>query len=192
MRRLAGAIGLFLVVLTLGFFLGGCPKRPATTVAQAPVPAAPPTPAPTAPAPEPVPSPAPAPAPAPVAPAAPAPAPREFATTAAFRTVHFDFDRAVIRPGDARMLDAGADWLKSNPGSIVLVEGHCDERGTNEYNLALGDRRARAVVTYLMDKGIDSSRFTTISYGEDRPVCREKTESCWARNRRAETLTKDR
>ncbi len=106
--------------------------------------------------------------------------------------MHFGFDKSVIRPGDARILDAGADWLKSNPRSIVLVEGHCDERGTSEYNLALGDRRARAVVAYLARKGIDARRFTTISYGEARPVCTEKAESCWARNRRAESLTKER
>ncbi|MET0851762.1 MAG: peptidoglycan-associated lipoprotein Pal [Candidatus Rokuibacteriota bacterium] len=183
MRRLAGPIGLFLAVLTLGFLLGGCPKRPATTVAQAPVPTAPPTPAPAAPAASPAPEPVPAPVPAP---------PREFAASPGLRTVHFDFDRSVIRLGDARILDATADWLKSNPRSIVLVQGHCDERGTSEYNLALGDRRARAVVTYLTRKGIDASRFTTISYGEARPVCSEKAESCWARNRRTETLTKER
>ena len=143
----------------------------------------------------------PAPAPAPGAPPAarapePTPAPARTATgvrrRAGLRTVHFDFDKSVIRPGDARILDASADWLKSNPRSIVLVEGHCDERGTSEYNLALGDRRARAVVAYLARKGIDARRFTTISYGEARPVCSEKAESCWARNRRAESLTKER
>ena len=197
MRGLVTPIGFFLAVLTLAFFLGGCPKRPVATVAQAPAPAAPPAPAPT-PAPAappaaraPEPAPAPAPTPAPVAPAAPVP-PQEFAAVAGLRAVHFDFDKSVIRPGDARILDASADWLKSNPRSIVLVQGHCDERGTNEYNLALGDRRARAVVSYLAGKGIDASRFTTISYGEDRPVCAEKTESCWAKNRRAESLAKER
>jgi peptidoglycan-associated lipoprotein len=195
MRRIAGTIGLFLALLTLGFFLGGCPKRPVSTVAQAPVPVAPPVPAP-APAPAPAAPPAarapePAPAPAPIPPVAPAP-PKAFGAIAGLRTVHFDFDKSVIRAGDARILDASADWLKTNPRTIVLVEGHCDERGTNEYNLALGDRRARAVVAYLTGKGIDPGRFTTISYGEDRPVCTEKAEPCWAKNRRADTLTKDR
>jgi peptidoglycan-associated lipoprotein len=106
--------------------------------------------------------------------------------------IHFDFDKSSIRPGDAKILDADADWLKANPTRLVLIEGHCDERGTNEYNLALGDRRAKAAMAYLVAKGIDASRFTTISYGKERPTCTEKNEACWSKNRRAQFLTKER
>jgi peptidoglycan-associated lipoprotein len=74
----------------------------------------------------------------------------------------------------------------------VLIEGHCDERGTNEYNLALGERRAKSTMNYLVSQGVQASRITIISYGEERPVCNEKTEECWAKNRRAHFLVKPR
>ena len=83
-------------------------------------------------------------------------------------------------------------WLKSNASNLVLIEGHCDERGTNEYNLALGERRAKATMNYLVSQGIQANRITIISYGEERPVCNEKTEACWAKNRRANFLVKPR
>jgi peptidoglycan-associated lipoprotein len=118
------------------------------------------------------------------------PSPKEFVETSALRDIHFDFDRYDIRPGDKAILDANANWLKSNQGALLLVEGHCDERGTNEYNLALGERRAKATRDYLVSVGIEASRITVISYGEERPVCTEKTETCWAKNRRAHFLVK--
>lgn len=99
--------------------------------------------------------------------------------------IHFDFDRAVIRPDAARILDAGAEWLRSNPNHLLLIEGHADERGTNEYNVALGDRRARASLNYLVSRGVEQRRITIVSYGEERPLCVEKHEACWSRNRRA-------
>jgi len=74
----------------------------------------------------------------------------------------------------------------------LLIEGHCDERGTNEYNLALGERRAKATMNYLVSQGIQANRITIISYGEERPICTEKTEACWAKNRRANFLVKPR
>ena len=80
--------------------------------------------------------------------------------------------------------------MKGN--NLVLIEGHCDERGTNEYNLALGERRAKATMNYLVSQGVQAARITIISYGEERPLCTEKTEACWARNRRAHFLTKAR
>jgi peptidoglycan-associated lipoprotein len=126
------------------------------------------------------------------APAPPLAAPTEFREVAALRSIHFDFDRSDIRPDAARILDTNIDWMKSNPDTLILIEGHCDERGTNEYNLALGDRRARATMEYLAARGVASARFTTISYGEERPVCAEHTERCWAKNRRAHFLTKGR
>jgi peptidoglycan-associated lipoprotein len=104
--------------------------------------------------------------------------------------VNFDFDKSAIRPDAARTLDASADWLKSNPSAIVLIEGHCDERGTNEYNLALGERRAKAAHDYLLRQGVAATRIVTISYGEERPGCMERNETCWQQNRRAHFLTK--
>ncbi|MBI3824777.1 MAG: peptidoglycan-associated lipoprotein Pal [Candidatus Rokubacteria bacterium] len=141
------------------------------------------------------PAPAPAAAPTPVAPPAPvraAPAPSTFTASAAVKPIYFDFDRDVIRPADARTLDANAQWLKANPATLLLVEGHCDERGTNEYNIALGERRARAAMKYLVEAGVAADRISLISYGEERPVCAEHTEACWALNRRAVFLVKPR
>jgi len=179
-----------LLVLTL--FLVGCPKRPATTGAVAPAPSAM-QPAP-APAPATVPRPAPAPAPAPTpAPAPPAMVkPSEFSPNPNLKTIYFDFDKYNIRPDDAKTLDGDAAWLKANPNNLVLIEGHADERGTNEYNLALGEKRAKAAMNYLVAQGVQASRVTIISYGEERPVCTEKTEACWAKNRRDNFLTKAR
>jgi peptidoglycan-associated lipoprotein len=131
----------------------------------------------------------PTPAPATPSPATP-PRPSEFAAHPNLRDIHFDFDKYDIRPEDAKILDANADWLKSNQRNLVLIEGHCDERGTAEYNLALGERRARSTMNYLVAQGVAANRITTISYGKERPLCTEKTEACWARNRRAHTLTK--
>jgi len=120
------------------------------------------------------------------------PAPAEFAARAELEDIHFDFDRHDIRPGDARILDVSAAWLQENPGTLVLIEGHCDERGTDAYNLALGDRRAKAAMDYLVSRGIQAERVNTLSYGKERPVCQEHTEACWAKNRHAHFLVKAR
>jgi peptidoglycan-associated lipoprotein len=185
-------------LLLMGLIISGCAKRPATTASTA-APAPAPAPAPRPAAPQPAPSTAapstaaPAPAPAPLAgPAAPRPSPKEFAAVDALKDVNFEFDKYDIRPEDAKTLDANASWLKSNAENLVLIEGHCDERGTNEYNLALGERRAKATMNYLVSQGIQANRITIISYGEERPVCNEKTDSCWAKNRRAHFLVKPR
>jgi peptidoglycan-associated lipoprotein len=193
-------------IVGLALLLSGCPKRPETRIASAPAPApppaaAPPAPAPVAPAPPPAPvapsppaaAPAPvAPAPAPAAPPAAPPPPREYRAHASLRTIHFAFDKSAVRPADAKILDASAEWLVANPKQLVLIEGHCDERGTAEYNLALGEHRARAARDYLTKKGVTTDRIVIISYGEDKPGCREKTSACWAANRRAVFLTKER
>ena len=185
-------------LLLTGLIISGCAKKPATTAStSAPAPAAAPAPAPRATPPATAaPStaaPAPAPAPAPLAgPAAARPSPKEFAAVDALKDVHFEFDKYDIRPEDAKTLDANASWLKSNAENLVLIEGHCDERGTNEYNLALGERRAKATMNYLVSQGVQTNRITIISYGEERPVCNEKTDSCWAKNRRAHFLVKPR
>jgi len=120
------------------------------------------------------------------------PAVQDFAAVAELADVFFDFDKYDIRPSDARTLDSNANWLKSNPNHLVLIEGHCDERGTNEYNLALGERRAKSTMNYLVSQGVQANRITIISYGEERPQCTEHTESCWAKNRRAHFLVKPR
>jgi peptidoglycan-associated lipoprotein len=136
---------------------------------------------------------APAPAAPPTVTPAPAPAPpKEYAPNPALQAIHFDFDKSAIRPGDAKILEASAAWLKANPNQLVLIEGHCDERGTSEYNLALGDRRSTAARSYLTAQGVAADRITVVSYGKERPVCTEHNEGCWSRNRRDEFLTKER
>ena len=191
-HRWGSAQLLAIPVLALSLFLVGCPKRPATTAASAPAPTG--APAPSSPAPStpssPSMTPAPAAPPSTAAPATPPP-PSEFAESANLKDVYFDFDKYDIRPNDAKILDTNAAWLKTN-NNLVLIEGHCDERGTNEYNLALGERRAKSTMNYLVSQGVQASRITIISYGKERPVCTEHNEACWARNRRSHFLTKAR
>ena len=100
------------------------------------------------------------------------------------KEVYFDFDQYNLDNDDRATLRASADWLKKNPSARAQIEGHCDERGTNEYNLALGAKRAQAAKDYLASLGVAENRLSTISYGEEIPVCRDATESCWQKNRR--------
>jgi peptidoglycan-associated lipoprotein len=100
--------------------------------------------------------------------------------------IHFDFDKYDLKPKAMMILDEKAAYLREHPEVRVLIEGHCDERGTNEYNLALGDRRANSAKNYLVRSGVAESRITTISYGEEQPLCMEHAESCWWKNRRAQ------
>lgn len=102
-----------------------------------------------------------------------------------FKDIHFDFDKYNIREDAKPILKSVADSLIKNGSQKMLIEGHCDERGTNEYNLALGDRRAKSTKDYLVSLGVQSSRIEAISYGEEKPLCKEQTEDCWAKNRRA-------
>jgi len=99
--------------------------------------------------------------------------------------VHFDFDKSVIRDVDKPILLENADLLKDSQDLRVVVEGHCDERGTTAYNLALGERRANATRRYLIALGVSPAQVGTVSYGEERPLCTIADESCWSRNRRA-------
>jgi len=99
--------------------------------------------------------------------------------------VPFDFDSIQLMPEAQQILTKKGEWLRENPAATVTIEGHCDNRGTNEYNLALGEGRAQSAKTFLMDLGIDISRLNTISYGEERPIDPQQTESAWAKNRRA-------
>jgi peptidoglycan-associated lipoprotein len=96
----------------------------------------------------------------------------------------FDYDQSDLREDARTALAANATWLKKYNSIQILVEGHCDERGTAAYNLALGDSRANAVKEYLVSLGIDGSRVRTVSYGKERPFCTESSESCWQQNRR--------
>ncbi len=98
--------------------------------------------------------------------------------------IYFEFDKSTLSPAAQDNLLRKAEWLRENPAATVTIEGHCDERGTNEYNLALGDRRAESAKAFLIDLGIDPSRLTTISYGEERPVDPRRMEEAWAKNRR--------
>jgi peptidoglycan-associated lipoprotein len=98
--------------------------------------------------------------------------------------IYFDFDRSDLKPETQEILKRKAEWLRKNPGESVIIEGHCDERGTNEYNLALGDRRAQSAMNFLNDLGIAKSRLITISYGEERPADPRHNETAWSKNRR--------
>jgi peptidoglycan-associated lipoprotein len=113
------------------------------------------------------------------------PAPSAYSPMPDLKDIHFEFDRADILPEAAKILEVNAGWLKANPKYLVLIEGHTDERGTNEYNLALGERRARASRNFLVSQGVPARRISVISYGEERPTCRQSSEDCWAQNRRA-------
>jgi peptidoglycan-associated lipoprotein len=175
-------------------FVSACAKRPVA----APNPVAAPAPAPAPPPPAPAPAPAaPAPPPpvvaAPTPPPAPRPAPpKDYVANDNLKAIHFGFDSATIRPADAKLLDASAKWLSANPNQILLIEGHCDERGTEQYNLALGDRRAKAAMNYLVAQGVQSDRITIVSFGEERPICKDSNEGCWSQNRRGMFLVKEK
>lgn len=100
------------------------------------------------------------------------------------QVVYFDFDRSNVRSDAFSILDKHADFLVKNPGQSIVIEGHCDSRGTPEYNIALGERRAKAVETYLMNAGVGASQITVVSYGEEKPVAMGGSEAVFAQNRR--------
>jgi peptidoglycan-associated lipoprotein len=104
------------------------------------------------------------------------------------KDIHFDFDKYDIRPGDAEILKENAALLMKYPNVKIQIEGHCDERGTVEYNLALGERRANSTKRYLVSLGISGDRISTISYGEERPLDPGHNEEAWTKNRRAHTV----
>lgn len=106
-------------------------------------------------------------------------------------TIYFDLDRYNIDSADAAALAQQAQWLGRYPNKRATIEGHADERGTRDYNLALGERRANAAKNYLVGQGIDASRLNTVSYGKERPVALGSDEASWAKNRRAVTVTVD-
>src|ERR1700754_527189 len=137
------------------------------------------------------------PPPAPPAQTAPAPAPVTSkivpGSAEDFRvnvgdTVHFGYDQYNVEDNDKAILGRQAQWLARYPSVRVSVEGHADERGTREYNLALGARRANAVKEYLVSQGVSAARVETVSYGKERPICTESNEACWTQNRRGVTV----
>ena len=104
--------------------------------------------------------------------------------------IYFDFDKATLRSDARETLGKLAQWLKVNPEINLRIDGHCDDRGSDEYNLALGENRAASAEKYLVYLGISPEHFELLSYGEEKPVCSEQNESCWSRNRRVEfTIT---
>lgn len=168
------------LVLLGVFTLWGCPKKtevataPETQREEAPVAAQ-----------------APAEAPAPVQAEVIAPAVPEVKEKAApaapgLRPVYFDFDQALIRPEAGEILKANAEWMKAHPQAKIRIEGNCDERGTKEYNQALGQRRASNAKKFMTDLGVSGARISLISYGKEKPGCTENTESCWQMNRRGD------
>jgi peptidoglycan-associated lipoprotein len=110
---------------------------------------------------------------------------KEFTQATELADIHFEFDRYDIRAQDESALQSNAAWLRSNRNYLVLIEGHTDERGTAEYNVALGERRAKMAQNYLVSHGIEARRISVISYGEHRQQCTDATDECWAKNRRA-------
>ena len=172
-------------MVLLAVFVAACAKK------VPPPPPPPPPEPPAAPAPPPPPPP-PAAKPAPPPPPAPLTEDELFARKSLDQLnaemplgdVSFDLDQSTIRDDQRGILQKNADWMRRWTTTRVSIEGHADSRGTNEYNLALGDRRARAVMDYLAGLGIAADRMVVVSKGEESPVCTEENEGCWARNRR--------
>ena len=104
------------------------------------------------------------------------------------RVIHFDFDQYTIKPEYQAIIACHAKYLRDRPSSRQTLEGHTDERGSREYNIGLGERRANAVSSALQAAGASASQLTVVSYGEERPLCTESTEACWAQNRRVEIV----
>ena len=163
-------------IVALAFFLAGCPKRDATPAMSTTTGS--PEPAPTSPEPTPA---------APVA-----TPPTEFRAHEGLRDVHFAPGKSEVLKGDAAALDATAAWLMQNPHWLVLIEGYTDDRGTKEQNLAVSERRARSVMSYLVTKGVELDRLSIAWYGAERPMCTEKSERCRAKNRRVHFLVRER
>lgn len=172
--------------LALALFLAACGGN--KMMMTAPPPAPPPPPMMPAPPPPPPPPPPPRP-PAPVQQSIVPGSVQDFQVNVGDR-IFFEYDKSDLDDRARGVLQKQAVWLQRYGAVILTIEGHCDERGTREYNIALGARRAQAVKDYLTSLGISTARLETISYGKERPVCVESTEACWAQNRRAVSVIK--
>ncbi|MBI1798254.1 MAG: peptidoglycan-associated lipoprotein Pal, partial [Candidatus Eisenbacteria bacterium] len=164
-----------ITVLAL-LILAGCAHKPAPAPTPTPTPTPPPAPAPVTPVPAPAPAPAPVPAPA------PAPPPAPVLRAEDLQAVFFDLDSAVLTEASRGTLDQDAKLLREHADAKVVIEGHCDERGTVEYNQALGEKRAQAARDYLVAAGIAATRLENISYGKERPFDPGHDEAAWAKN----------
>jgi peptidoglycan-associated lipoprotein len=111
-----------------------------------------------------------------------------FYATDGLKDIHFNFDQFDLDSNTKKVLEQNATYLKSNPDMRVQIQGHCDERGTNNYNIALGERRAHSTKKYLVAQGVNAHRVNIISYGEEKPFCSDSNENCWHQNRRAHFL----
>ncbi|MBO9575913.1 MAG: peptidoglycan-associated lipoprotein Pal [Sphingobium sp.] len=166
---------ILLLVTSAALGLSACAKK---APPELPKPPADTTPAPT-----------PTPTPPPPAPTGPRPGSQQhFLANVSSDRIFFDTDKSDVDDADKATLQSQAAWLKQFPNTKVTIEGHCDERGTREYNLALGERRANAAKNYLASLGIDPGRMTTISYGKERPEALGSDEESWAKNRRAVSI----
>lgn len=159
---------LLIVAILATVALTGCAKKAKVTEAAAPA------------------APAAAAAPAATAPAAAQTAGVSVVTEAGLERVHFEFDSYTLDDAAKRVLGQNAEWLKANAGAKITIEGHCDERGSDTYNLALGENRAKAAKAFLVTLGVAGDRINLISYGEEKPLDPASTEAAWAKNRRAE------
>ncbi len=161
---------LLVVAILATAALTGCAKKAKVTEAPAPVAAAPMAVA----------------APVAIAPAATQTAGVSVVTEAGLERISFEFDSYTLDDAATRILGMNAEWLKANPGTKITVEGHCDERGSDTYNLSLGENRAKAAKSFLTTLGVAADRINVISYGEEKPLDPASTEAAWAKNRRAE------
>lgn len=118
-----------------------------------------------------------------------APATQEGRTSVGLLPIYFDFDQYNVLLNQTSRLDGNAEWLKNHPASRIRIEGNCDERGSNEYNLALGERRANSCKEYLTNLGIAPERLETLTYGEEKPLCPDQNEECWSKNRRSDFVS---
>jgi peptidoglycan-associated lipoprotein len=158
-----------LSLVAVAILLAACAKKPTETAATA-VSAPPPAVA------------------APAPPRGPAPDSLEYFNTVVGNMVNFAYDKYDLDAAAQTKLKGQAAWLKQYPSRTLTVEGHCDERGTREYNLGLGDRRANSVKQFLIGEGVAANRIKTISYGKERPICVSSDEACWAKNRRGTSV----
>ncbi|MGQ0810850.1 MAG: OmpA family protein [Nitrospiraceae bacterium] len=113
---------------------------------------------------------------------------QEAASVAGLRDVFFAYDSWTISEEGRQALSRDADWIRANPNALLKIEGHCDDRGTLAYNLVLGEKRAKAVRNYLVELGVNANRLTVVSYGKERPFCKEPAESCYQQNRRGHVV----